>query len=155
EFPGFRDALASLLEEFSAAGADGGLLATLQAQGSFKGHFAGPLTAIFSELEAELERRGLFLRTTWMRRVCAAIDIRGLPAIHRLYLDGFLSFSSPELEALAALARHSELTITLPDWPGAGHARSSLRALGLKESPLPARASTARLVLVAPPTLEQ
>lgn len=155
DFPGFRQALAGVLEEFAAAGGDAASLAALRAQGSFEAPLAEPLIAILGELEAELAHRGLLPRTEWMRQVTSAIENDGLRGIRRLYLDGFLSFPAPDLGALAALSRQAELTVTLPDWPGAAHARAALRALGLEERVLSGRKATDRPVLVSPPTLEQ
>ncbi len=108
EFPGFVRALADLFEEIPGAGA-----------------LSGDLARLFVEVERELGARSLGFRNA---RLFGAAE-RFRPA-GRVVFDGFFTLSDAEVALVLALAERTEVTVTLPDWPGAERARQALLAAG-------------------------
>jgi RecB family exonuclease len=115
-FPGFRRALAELFEQAS--------LATLP----------GDVADLQAEVERNLNVRGMGLRHQRLRKAADALRAETLP--ENIILDGFFTLSSAETALVVALARHTSVTITLPDWPGAQDLRGVLRSHGFDEQHL-------------------
>lgn len=143
---GFHEAVAGWLEEFSAAGATAERLTPLS--------FPPSLLSILGEVERALAARGQGLRHLRLAAAAQSVQSSGLPGVEALYLDGFLSFTTPEIGVLHALAAHADVSLTLPDWPGAGRARRALLSLGAVEEAGPPAAATVRRTYVSSPTLE-
>jgi len=106
-FPGFRRAMANLVEELTLAGGAAERLRTLLRQGVFAAEYAEAILEVFTNLERLLAGRGLALRADHLREAA------------RRVLAG-------------ALARQAEVTVTLPEWDGAARAHEALAAAGFQ-----------------------
>ncbi len=133
EYRGFREALAALLEEAPAEAV------------------ASDLAPLFELVEHGLHTRGMALRRE--RLDAAARGAGDLP--EHIVLDGFFSFAPAELRLIASMVQHTSVTVTMPDWPGAAHARGQLLSLGMAERRLQAVRRRAQSSLFAAPTLER
>jgi RecB family exonuclease len=114
-FPGFRRALAELFEQAPVA--------TLPPD----------LADLQAEVECNLNVRGMGLRHQRLKSA-AALPAKSFPK--NIILDGFFTLSAAETAFVVALAGHSEVTITLPDWPGGQAFRSVLLSSGFEEQRL-------------------
>jgi RecB family exonuclease len=154
--PGFRACLARLIDEFSSAGYDSRHLARAIQAGLPEAPLAPAFLSVFQEVEQDLARRGVALRSARLKCAADEIRVRGLARIHRLFLDGFYTLSGPELNLIEALRRHADITIALPTWAGSEIARSALAGLGFLERTVGHRPlrSPGR-VLVTAQTIEQ
>ncbi len=114
---GFYAAAARIIEEFSSAGCDSARLAACLPD--------APLAEAFLEIyrctERELERRRMVLRARRIQIAAARIDAEGTGGIGAIWLDGFHALPDPELQLIAALARHAEVTLTSEDEDLGGH----------------------------------
>jgi len=152
DLPGFRDSVVALISEISAAGGDSARLeAVLRNQ---EDGFAAAFVSVFRAVEQELERRGLGLRGLRLTRLAKAVEENPPVGLTHIYLDGFLSFTAPELEVLRALSRRSDITATLPEWAGSVFAREKLQLSGFMEHRLEPRPHRPRVVLCAAPNRE-
>jgi ATP-dependent helicase/DNAse subunit B len=116
-FPGFRSALVRTIEEFAGAA---GTVAQLEAAG------ADPdFICLYDAVVSEIRNRGLVLRPERLR--VAAERIRRGARRGTVLVAGFFAFTAPEIDILRALADRSNLTVSLPDSPGAGPAITALR----------------------------
>jgi len=145
DYPGFRGAVAKLIQEVSAAGGDAARLRT-----------ASPaFSAVFADVEAELARRQWGLPATRLRTAAERIAGAGLGAIDRVWLDGFFTLTEPELAVVDAIRRHASVGATLPAWEGNGAARQALRTMGFEEEELRPVRATPKVSLMVAPTLDQ
>lgn len=142
-FPGFQTAAASLLSELSSAGCD---LRRLRA-------VAPALADVAAEVAARLAVRGWGLRG--QRLHLAAKAAAHGPAPPAIFLDGFFSFTDPELEFLAAFAGRAEVTLTLCEGAPGLAARERLLALGFSEQRFEAQERKPRIVSFVAPTAER
>ena len=109
--PGFCAALAQAMEEFSGAGCDSGRLERSLPRTPF-----GPaFLVVFREVERELARRGLGLRSARLERAARRIAERGLGGVNTVWMDGFLALTDPELAVVRAIGAQARLTVTLPE----------------------------------------
>jgi hypothetical protein len=145
DYPGFRGAVAGLIQEVSAAGGDAARLRT-----------ASPaFSAVFADVEVELARRQWGLPATRLKTVAQKISSAGLGDISGVWLDGFFTLTEPELAVVDAIRRHARAGVTLPAWEGNETARHALRAMGFEEEELrPVRAKP-KISLMVAPTLDQ
>ena len=84
------------------------------------------LARIADEIEDQLAQRGMALRE---KRIATATPTTSGPIV----LDGFFTLTPAELTLIEKLAAQTEVTITLPDWPGSASARNRLLQLGFAE----------------------
>lgn len=131
--PGFRACLASLVDEFRTAGCKPEWFQTVLETHGSRLRYGAAFHDVFARVHKELERRGWSLRAGRLRHAAERIRERGLGPIGQIFLDGFFSFTDPELELLFALSQRANLTVTLPLWRGAATARVSLLAMGFQE----------------------
>jgi ATP-dependent helicase/DNAse subunit B len=143
-YPGFRGALARLIQEVAAAGGDSRQVGASPA-----------FAAIFAEVEAELVRRKCALDPVRLRIAAGRIAHEGLSGVRQVCLDGFFSLSPPELALVDAIHRHSDVTVTLPSWEGAEEARQSLLRFGFAEETLQPVRTRPQVSFTAAPTLDQ
>jgi ATP-dependent helicase/DNAse subunit B len=87
------------------------------------------LARIAEEIEDQLAQRGLALRE---KRILTATPVTTGPIV----LDGFFTLSPAELAFLDKLASQTQVTVTLPDWPGSASARQHLLSIGFIEQHL-------------------
>ncbi len=137
EFRGFVHALAALIEEAPAS--------------ALSGAFGEDLARVFRDVEAALAARGMGLRNHRLDSCRKGPR----PAMKHVVFDGFFSFSYAELDFIAALAAHTDVTITLPDCPSSSAARERMLAAGLAEQRLSGIHRQPRRKEFAAPTLER
>jgi ATP-dependent helicase/DNAse subunit B len=128
EFRGFHRALANLIVQLPGLPPD--------------------LARVAEEIENQLALRGYALRE---KRLQTAAPIATAPII----LDGFFTFSPSELDLIENLAKQSQVTVTLPDWPGSNSARLRLLRHGFTEQRLNAELRQPLRTVFAAPSLEQ
>ncbi|HTM50300.1 MAG TPA: PD-(D/E)XK nuclease family protein [Bryobacteraceae bacterium] len=127
--PGFCAALAQAIEEFAAAGCDSGRLERMLPPT----RFGAPFVAVYREVERELAERRAGLRSGRLERAAGRIARQGLAGISKIWMDGFLAFTDPELAVIRSLAAHADLTLTLPERDGPRPDRDALLAMGCEE----------------------
>ena len=130
--PGFCAALAQAIEEFSGAGCDSGRLERALPRTAF----GAPFVAIYREVEQELARRGLGLRSGRLARAAQRIDRLGLGGVNKVWMDGFLALTDPELGVIRAIGGQADLTVTLPLLDDSNATRDALLAMGFEEERL-------------------
>ena len=111
-FPGFRRALADLFEQAPPAA------------------LPADLAGLEEEVERNLKARRLGLRHARLRSAAPAV----LPA--NVVLDGFFTLSAAETELILGMGGRTDVTITLPDWPGSQAVRKALLSAGFEEQRL-------------------
>ncbi len=149
--PGFHSLVARLVDEVSWAGCDARRLAA-HLEGT-QG-YAAAFSQVYGAVEQEMSRRGWLLRGGWLARVAARLAEHGPGAVRSVFLDGFFSFSPPEIQVVEALARHAHVTVTLPGWEGAARARRALVRAGFAETVLVGRRRREpRVMVVEAPNL--
>jgi RecB family exonuclease len=99
--PGFAVSLARVIDELSAAGC-----AAAQVPGA--------VGAVFREVERQIERRGLALRSRRLAKAAEEIDRRGLGGIHTVLFEGFFALTGPERQVMRAAARHARVRMGEP-----------------------------------------
>jgi len=149
--PGFCASLARTVEEFSSAGCDSARLARRLPRAPLAEAFA----AVYGETDRELVRRGLAMRASRLMRVAARIQAEGMPGISAVWLDGFHALSDPELAMVEAMARHSEVIVTLPAGAPTEPTRARLLAMGFAEEPLERQRAEPSVEVVEAPTIER
>ncbi len=155
ELPGFHDALASLLDELASAGCGAAALLEPHLRAYREAEFLPALAEVLAGAEEDLASAGLHLRASRLRIAASAIEEKGLGGLRQVFLDGFFTLTSVELDLVATLARHASVTITLPEWPGAETARRFLLEAGFTESKTAESRRQPRRVVVAAGNLEQ
>ncbi|MCX6637898.1 MAG: PD-(D/E)XK nuclease family protein, partial [Acidobacteria bacterium] len=138
-FAGFSTYLARLIEDFASVGCGVERLSGLAGRLGLASPIVSGFLEIFRAAEAELRKRGWLLRGELLSRLASRIQSGSVPGCARVFFDGFLSMTDPELEVVGALAAHAEVTVTLPCWSGADAARESLLKIGFREEPLTVR----------------
>jgi len=108
---GFSASLSRTILEFASAGCDSARLAERLPDAPL----ASAFLAVYREVDAELERRGLVLRARRLQIAAERIEAGGLPGIARVWLDGFHALPDPELRLIAALRRHAAVTVSTED----------------------------------------
>jgi ATP-dependent helicase/DNAse subunit B len=109
EFPSFHRSLASVVRQVADLPPD--------------------LARIAEKIEDELAQCGTALRE---KRLHAATPITTGPII----VDGFFTLTPAELSVLEKLAAQTQVTVTLPEWPGSTSARDHLLSKGFVQQHL-------------------
>jgi len=131
-FPGFRNALASAIEDLVNAGCDALTFAGLRELGVWRGEPLASFLEVFEDVENRLREGGRGLRVPVLLSVARRIREAGC-GVSRVFLDGFFTFNRAERDLLSALAAHASIAVTLPEWPGAADCIHSLRLSGFTE----------------------
>jgi ATP-dependent helicase/DNAse subunit B len=131
EFPGFRAAIARTLEDLASAGCSAERMEA--ALGPDAGRHAAAFIAVYRDVERTATSQSLALRGPRLSVAAERIREGGLGGIDEILLDGFFSFTDPELGVIDALVRHAAVTVTLPGWQGAEISRQRLAGMGLVE----------------------
>ncbi|HSB16218.1 MAG TPA: PD-(D/E)XK nuclease family protein [Bryobacteraceae bacterium] len=153
--PGFRTALAGLIDELTSAGCD-----SVQVRAAVVRRLPGRTLAaafgdVFEEAERSWRRRGAAARGERLRFAASRIREQGLPGVRAVYMDGFFTLSQPEIELVEALRAHADLTVTLPRWEGSQQARARLLGMGFVEEEHTRARQQPRIVLLAARTTEE
>ncbi|MGH9659406.1 MAG: hypothetical protein ACRD96_12735, partial [Bryobacteraceae bacterium] len=101
--PGFHAALARTIDELASAGVT-----------ARDARLPDALRAVWAEVDADFERRGIALRAARLRKAASRIHAQGLGSIHSVRMEGFLRLAPPELELVEALRRHAAVVIAPP-----------------------------------------
>src|SRR5712692_11002020 len=109
--PGFCAALAQAIQEFSAASCDADRLRRSLPPTPF----GAPFVAVYREVERELARLGLGLRSARLERAAQRIARQGLPGVDTVWMDGFFTLSDAELAVIRVIGAHADLTVSLPN----------------------------------------
>ena len=130
--PGLIATLARTQEELFNAGCDALRLAALIEMGVLRGPVWRAFCAVAGEVEQELSRRGFAFRAD--RVAAAAAEVRRRPpaGVDAVYWDGFFSLTLAERELVKALAGRADVTVTMPEWPGAAATLSTLSTAGFR-----------------------
>ena len=155
QYAGFREVVAALIQEFAQAGCDSTRVRELIHKHGLDVPYGSALAAIMAETEAALRQRKLVMRAEKLRAAAERVSNEGLHGIECVLMDGFASFSDPELALLEALASRCDLTVTLPSSPGAVATRQRLLGLGACERRCEQRRREPCEVLVAAPAAMQ
>jgi ATP-dependent helicase/DNAse subunit B len=153
--PGFCAALARTMGEFSSAGCDAERLAVSMARRGIAAPLGEAFLAVYREVESELRRRGLAMRSQRLAHAAERIAREGLPAIHTIWLDGFYALPDPELAVIGAMCGHADVTITLPTAGLTAPTRDRLLGMGLIEEACGWEQKPARIELCAAPSIER
>jgi ATP-dependent helicase/DNAse subunit B len=146
-FHGFSNSLAHTIDEFASAGCDSARLATCLPECPLGEAFL----AVYREVDRSLASRGLATRARRLELAAAEIEEHGLNGISTICLDGFHALPDPELRVVAALGRHTDLTLTLGDDDITPALRGRLAAIGFtEERARPSRAHAAIALVKAP-----
>ena len=151
QMPGFCAALAHTVAEFASAGCDSARLERARVEAPL----AEAFVAVYREVDRELDRRGLALRAATLQRAAQRIAAEGLRGIETIWLDGFHALPDPELDVIAALIRHADVTLTLAENEVTGPLRERLSKMTFEEQRLPRVRPAPALSLVAAPGIER
>ena len=154
QLPGFCAALARTIEELSSAGCDAERLADVLGRKSAAA-LAEAFLAVYREVDRELLRRGLAMRAQRLQQAADRIAREGLPAVHTIWLDGFYALPDPELAVIAAVCRHADVTLTLPDARITAPTRERLLSMGFAEEVCRRERAQPRVELCEAPSIER
>lgn len=126
---GFCARLAGTIEEFASAGCDSARLATCLPQAPLGAAFL----AVYREVDRELAARNLALRASRLLAAARRIESEGAGGTEEILLDGFHALPDPELQVIAALARHTDVTVTLAENAATADTRARLLRMGFIE----------------------
>lgn len=115
QLPGFNGALTRTISELSSAGCDAALLARQLTDLAKGAPLAAGFLAVYREVERDLARRGLWLRAQRLTRAAERIREHGAGGITAIRFEGFHALPAPELEVVAALGQHAEVTVAEPN----------------------------------------
>jgi ATP-dependent helicase/DNAse subunit B len=110
---------------------------------------------VYEEVDRELQRRGVAMRSARLLKVAERIHAQGLPGISTLWLDGFHALSDPELAVIAAMAHHADLNVTLPTGATTDPTRTRLLAMGFAEQRMERRRAQPAVDVVEAPAIER
>jgi hypothetical protein len=135
-FPGFRRALANLFEHVAPQALPADIL------------------SLEEDVERNLKARGLGLR--YARLGSAAEALRSaVGSLPEVTLDGFFTLSAAETELVLALGGRTNVTITLPDWPGSRTVRETFLSAGFAEQRLTSAVRSSRRTGFSAATIER
>jgi RecB family exonuclease len=149
---GFARTVARLVDELAMAGLGRQASAAEALAGT---RYGAAFARVFDVVREAAGARGWRLRAERLAQAARALGAAPALGVDEVLADGFFTLAGPELDVLEALARHADLTVTLPDWPGAKPARERLLELGLREVRLEARRTRPAVQVTAPATVDQ
>jgi ATP-dependent helicase/DNAse subunit B len=129
---GFHARLAAVIEECVTAGFDARALRERRPATGL----GRALAEVFDEVSRSLDGRKLGLRATRLALAAAHIGETGTGLVKTIWLDGFVSLTDPELALVKAMAKHADITVTLPSDKIAADTRARLLAMGFEEQTL-------------------
>jgi ATP-dependent helicase/DNAse subunit B len=151
DMPGFCASMGRTIQEFSSAGCDAERLAARLPEAPLAEAFLD----VYREVERELERRRLVLRAGRLQRAAERIETAGVPGVSTVWLDGFHALPDPEIGVIAALARHTDVTLTLGDDDLTETLRARLEAIGIAETRMPRSRPSPAVALVRASGIER
>ncbi|HVV44575.1 MAG TPA: hypothetical protein VHC72_05195, partial [Bryobacteraceae bacterium] len=148
---GFCASLAHTINEFASAGCDSARLAANLPDSPL----AAAFLAVYREVDSELQRRGLGLRSQRLEHAAARIEAEGASGVRTIWLDGFHALPDPELRVLIALAAHVDVTLTLAESDAAEDLRRRLLAVGAVEEHFSSSRPAPAIALARAPGIER
>jgi ATP-dependent helicase/DNAse subunit B len=146
-FTGLHAQLAKVIEECASAGCD---VPSLRERLPTDG-LGRAFVRVFEETNRALDARKLALRSGRLVLAARKIAETGTGLAKTIWLDGFFSLSGPELDVVQAMAKHADVTVTLPSDEIASATRARLLEMGFEERTLThARVPPTRTLFVAP-----
>ena len=152
---GFQSAIAALIEEVSSSGAGSETLATAIAREAPGDEAARAFAQVYAAVEEEIARGGNVLHGARLRQAGEWLRWNGMAGLGRVFFDGFFTLNDPELALVDALRHHTDVTLSLPAWPGSERARTLLRRMGFAEQRVAGEPDAAEEAVVAAPTVAQ
>lgn len=149
--PGFCASLARTMEEFASAGCRAAQLRASLPDAPL----AAAFLAVYEEVERQLQARGMALRGWLLERAAERIEAEGAPGIGAIWLDGFHALPDPELRVIAALGRHTDLTLTATESDLTDATRARFAAMGFREETLPRSRPAPAVALVKAANIER
>jgi RecB family exonuclease len=145
--PGFHAKLTAVIDECASVGCDPRSLRELSPSDGL-GH---ALARVFEETNRLLEEKKLGMRSTRLLRAASRIAEAGAGPANVIWLDGFSSFTDPEIALIQSLAKHAAVTVTLPAAVVSAGTHARLIEIGFEEKVLThERARPASELFVAP-----
>jgi len=148
---GFHARLAAAIDECATAGCD---VDTLRRHFSAAG-VGRALAEMYAEVNRELDKRKLGMRSTRLLRAAARIQEAGAGGLKSIWLDGFFSLTDAELAVVKALAGHAEVTVSLPSAAVADVTRARLLSMGFSEGALGRKRVLPKRELFCAPAIER
>jgi ATP-dependent helicase/DNAse subunit B len=148
---GFYASLTRTINGFASAGCDSAQLARHLPEAPL----ADAFLAVYRELDGLLQERGLSLRARRLERAADRIASEGTGGIGAIWMDGFHALPDPELRVIAALGRHTDLTLTLDERDLTGPLRARLEGIGFRQEHLPRVRPAPAIALVRAPNMER
>lgn len=146
-FAGLHARLAAVIQECASAGCHARALAELLPPDGL----GRAVVRVFEEVSAELAKRHLALRSTRLGMAAARIRESGPGEAKTIWLDGFFSLTDPEIALIDAIAKHADVTVTLPSDDISAATRACLVSVGFQEQVLTRqRVRPANELFVAP-----
>jgi ATP-dependent helicase/DNAse subunit B len=112
DYPGFRRALQSAIEELHGTGASPAVLQSL----AIGDPFLSEVAELMHRVELDAAERGLSTRPEILAEATRQVPLAKLPTA--IYFTGFYSFTGGELDVIEALAERAEVLLSLPRWRG-------------------------------------
>lgn len=153
--PGLASAIAGALLELRGAGCGPDQWQALGSMRVWTTPAMADLGRIYSDVESELKRHGLLMAPAVVSLAASAIAGGALRGCEALYFDGFFTLSPVEVSLIRAAARRMQVSVTLPEWPGAVEARQSLLAAGGEEKRLTAMRALPRIEIAPAATIHR
>jgi hypothetical protein len=144
---GFHARLTAAIDECASAGCDPHSLREFsQSDGMGRA-----LSRVFEETNRRLDEKQRGMRSTQLLLAAARISEAVAAPAEVIWLDGFFSFTDPELALIHALTKRADVTVTLPSSAVSASTRARLLDIGFQERVLThERARPASEVFVAP-----
>lgn len=136
-FPGLRAALAGIFDESPPV------------------ILPADLAGLQAEVERSLTARGLALRHRRLAGAARALRADAARVAPNVVVDGFFTLADAETALIMAMAERSDVTITLPDWPGSQAARKTLLSAGFAEQRFSSPIRAASLAGFSAATIER
>ncbi len=144
---GFHARLTAVIDECMSAGCGPGMLQELATRDGLE----MALARVMEETNRLLEEKKLGVRSARLLTAAARIAEAGTAPAGAIWLDGFFSFTDPELALIRSLTRSADVTVTLPSAEVSSAARARLLDFGFAETPLAhQRKPPSRELFVAP-----
>jgi CRISPR/Cas system-associated exonuclease Cas4 (RecB family) len=129
QLAGFHAKLTAVIDECASVGCDPRLLQELSPSDGL-GH---ALARVFEETNRLLEEKKLGMRSTRLLLAASRIAEAGAAPVDVIWLDGFSSFTDPEIALIQSLAKHADVTVTLPSAVVSAGTRARLIEIGFEE----------------------
>ncbi len=144
---GFHARLTAVVNECASVGCNPRLLRELSPSDGL-GH---ALARVFEATNRLLEEKKLGMRSTRLLLAASRIAEAGAGPAGLIWLDGFSSFTDPEIALIQSLVQHADVTVTLPSAVVSASTRARLLEIGFEERVLThERARPAGELFVAP-----